>query len=323
MSYGTPGDARQSKNERRELARDKAKTLRDQQKKKEKRSKYLLQGGVVVVSLAIIAVIGVVIFSSIKTPTPGPRNMLSDGILIGEDYTATPTAALQPGEDPVPNVLSSDSDTIHIQMFVDYFCPVCGAFEDANADQLSTWIESGAASVEIFPIAILDRASQGTKYSTRAANAAACVADNAPDDYYAFNTVLFDNQPEEGTTGLTDEELIALTEEAGVSSPKPIAKCIVDQQFKSWVADARTRAQNGPIPNSDVDSVAGTPTIIVNGVKYTGALNDAKAFSSFVIQAENTNFNEKSTATPTPEPTETPATTDAPEVVTPEVTPAP
>ena len=213
-----------------------------------------------------------------------------------------PTAALKPGADPVPNVRDESSDVIHIQMYVDYFCPVCGQFEKANGDQLTTWLETGAATVEIFPMAILDRSSQGTKYATRAANAAACVANYSPDKYYDFHNILFANQPEENTPGLTDEQLVTLTTKAKVSSPKLVADCIADQKFKTWVADARTRAQNGPIPNSNVDKVTGTPTVIVNGLKYTGALDDAKAFSSFVIQAENTNSNEKSTSTPTPTP---------------------
>jgi len=302
MTYGNSGNDRQSKNERREAAREKAKVLRDQQRKKEKRSKVVLQGGVIVVSLAILAVVALVLINSVKTPGPGPRNMLSDGILINQGFTATPTAALKPGAEPVPNVQDKTSDVIHIQMYVDYFCPVCGDFEKANGDQLTTWLETGAANVEIFPMAILDRASQGTKYATRAANAAACVADASPDQYYDFHNILFENQPEENTAGLTDEQLIGLTKEAKVSSPKVIANCIDDQKFKNWVADARARAQNGPIANSNVDKVTGTPTVIVNGLKYTGALDDAKAFSSFVIQAETTDSNEQSTATPTPTP---------------------
>ncbi|GAB2466800.1 protein-disulfide isomerase [Conyzicola lurida] len=288
--------------------------LRDNQRKKDRRTKVFLQGGVIVVVLAIVAVVAFAIVTTIKPASPGPRNMLSDGILIGEGFTATRTAALEAGETPVANERDEDSDTIRIQMFVDYFCPICGEFEKANGDQLSTWVESGAAEVEIFPMAILDRLSNGTKYATRAANAAACVADNSPDSYYDYNTILFENQPEEGTDGLTDAELIDLTVEAGVSSPKLVANCIEDQEFKTWVADARTRAQNGPIPNSNVDAVAGTPTVIVNGVKYTGALNDAKAFAAFVIQAENDDSATTSTSTPTPAPAETaaPAETPAP-----------
>jgi len=313
LTHGISGNNRQSKNERREAAREKAKELRESQRKKDRRTKVVLQGSVIIALLAIVAVVAFVIVTTVRPAGPGPRNMLSDGILIGEGLTATPTKALQPGAEPVPNPRNDDDDVIRIQMYVDYFCPICGQFEDANGDQLTTWLESGAANVEIFPMAILDRASQGTKYATRAANAAACVADSSPDQYYDFHNILFANQPEEGTEGLSDEELIAFTEEAGVSEPGTVAKCIDDQKFKSWVADARTRAQNGPIFDSNVAKIAGTPTVIVNGLKYTGALDDPKAFSAFVLQAENTNFNESSTATPEPtaeptaEPTETPA----------------
>jgi protein-disulfide isomerase len=309
LTHGISGNDRQSKNERREAAREKAKELRESQRKKDRRTKVFLQGGVIVALLAIVAIVAFVIVTTVRPAGPGPRNMLSDGILIGEGLTATPTKGLQPGADPVPNQRNDDDDVIRIQMYVDYFCPICGQFEDANGDQLTTWLESGAANVEIFPMAILDRASQGTKYATRAANAAACVADSSPDQYYGFHNILFANQPEEGTEGLSDEELIAFTEEAGVSNPSAIAECIDEQTFKGWVADARTRAQNGPIFDSNVTKIAGTPTVIVNGLKYTGALDDPKAFSAFVLQAENTNFNESSTATPTPtpEPTETPA----------------
>lgn len=307
MSYELPGADGLSKNERREAAREKAKTLRDQQRKKEKRSRLLIQVGVLLAFVALAAAVTVVIFTAANRPaTPGPRNMLSDGILIGESFVAKPTAALQPGQNPVPNERDTTTDTISIQLFIDYFCPVCGTFEKTNGEQISTLVDSGAATVEIFPYAILDSVSQGTKYSTRAANAAACVADNSPDTYYAYNTVLFENQPKEGTGGLTNEELIDLTKEAGVQNAAAIKKCIETEKFKTWVAEARDRHRTEGVPNSNVDSVAGTPTVIVNGLKYTGALNDSAAFNQFVLQAANTNFNENSTSTPTPTPTPTP-----------------
>ena len=81
-----------------------------------------------------------------------------------------------------------------------------------------------------------------------------------------------------------------------------IASCITDQTFAGWVADARERNQVGPIPNSNVATVTGTPTVIVNGLQYTGALNDSSAFAAFVVQAANASFNEKSSPTPTPTP---------------------
>src|SRR5699024_12404568 len=53
--------------------------------------------------------------------------------------------------------------------------------------------------LNLHPISILDRASQGTEYSTRAANAAYCVADEDGEAAYTFIDLLFRNQPAEAT----------------------------------------------------------------------------------------------------------------------------
>ncbi|MGV8886341.1 MAG: DsbA family protein [Microbacteriaceae bacterium] len=310
MTDGIPGRDSLSKNERRAAARDKAKTLRDQQRKKDKRGRLLIQGGVLLAFVAIVATVAIVLVTTINRPeTAGPRNMASDGILIGENFVAKPTAAIQPGSMPTPNTRDEKSDVISIQLYIDYFCPICGTFEDANGDQIDKWVETGAATVELFPYAILDSRSQGTKYSTRAANAAACVADLSPDQFYDFHEALFAARPKEDTAGLSDDELIALTKKSNVTSATSIAKCITDQKFKAWVAEARERHRTGPIPNADVAIIKGTPTAIVNGVRYTGPLNNADAFADFVLQRANSTYNNNQTSSPTPTPVPTPSST--------------
>jgi len=291
-----------SKNQRREAAREKARQLREEQKKKDRRNKLLLQGGLIVVALAIVAGIAVVIFTSIRPPAPGPANMLSDGIKIGQDYKAVTTAGLKPDQTPVPSE-TNDPDVIDIQIYLDYQCPYCGQFEAANAEQIATWVKAGAATVEYHPISILDRGSLGTKYSTRSANAAACVANYSPDSFCDYNALLFTNQPEENTTGLPDEKLIDFAKQVDVKKLSSITSCIKDQSFKSWVSAATNRATTGPIPGADVENVSSTPTVLINGKKYTGAVGDAAAFAAAVASAAGQSFTQESTATPTPTPT--------------------
>jgi protein-disulfide isomerase len=297
-------ESRLSKNEKRENAREKARVLREEQKKKDKRTRLLLQGGIIVAALAIIAVVVLVIINSIKPAGPGPLNMASDGIQISQGFVATETPALQPGDDPVPTERAEGE--LNITMYVDYLCPICGQFEATNGDYISSLLENGGTTVDIHPITILDRLSQGTKYSTRSANAASCVANYSPNQFYDFHNLLFANQPAENSTGLSDEELIDLTAQAGVSDADSIASCIKGQEFKAFVTNATSRALNGPIPNSNVDKVTGTPTVIVNGLKYEGPINDLASFQAFVIQAAGETFNESSTSTPTPTPTPAP-----------------
>ena len=86
---------------------------------------------------------------------------------------------------------------------------------------------------------------------------------------------------------------------AGVEDTAAVNTCIDDQSFVSWVRAATERATSGPLPGTEVASVSGTPTVLVNGEAYTGSLTDADAFSSFVLSAAADTY---SSATPTPTP---------------------
>ena len=301
MTYESTGS---SPNPRREEAREKARSIREQQKKLEKRNRLLTLGIIGLGSIAVIGIVAIVISSTFRDPSSGPLNMRSDGIVIGEQFEAVETAAIRPGQQPIATVRDSTSEVIAIELYVDYFSPLGAAFEEANGSQISTWLETGAVTLEVHPLAILDRVSQGTKYSTRAANAAACVANFSPNQFYLFHTKVLASQPEENSAGLSDKQLISLTVDSKVDNATKIRGCIEGQNFKAWVADARERALTGPIPNSDVTAISNTPTVIVNGHKYEGAPNDAVAFANFMSKAAGTSFNESSTATPTPVPTD-------------------
>ena len=297
MTYESTGT---SPNPRREDAREKARTIREQQKQLEKRNRLLTLGIIALGSIAVIGIVAIVITSTFRAPSSGPLNMRSDGILIGESFQAVETSALRPGQEPVATVPEPASETISIVLYIDYFSPLGAAFEEANGEQLTTWLETGAASLEVHPLAILDRVSQGTKYSSRAANAAACVANFSPNQFYGFHKRLLAAQPSEDSAGLSNKQLEALTIQAQVSESTKIRGCIEDLTFATWVSDARDRALTGPIPNSDVTAISSTPTVIVNGHLYEGAPNDSVAFSAFMVRAVGSSFNESSTPTPTP-----------------------
>jgi protein-disulfide isomerase len=301
MSFDGPSDERPTKNQRREAARLKARQLREDQKKKERRNRVLLQGGIVVGTLAIVAIVVLAITSSIHPAGPGPRNMASDGILIGAGMKPVTTPALEPKATPVASKPDETGTVASIRVYLDYLCPFCGQFEKTNGDQIKKWVDSGAATVEIHPISLLTSKSAGTQYSLRAANAAACVANYAPEDFYAVNQELFKNQPEEGSAGLDDKQIKKLVKSAGVTTDvSKINSCIDGTDFKSWALDATDRALTGPLPNTNVPSVTGTPTVLVNGKQYQGSLDDPKEFASFVLQAAGETY---STSTPTPTPT--------------------
>ena len=290
----------------REGARERARELRELHKKQDRRRRWIIQGSVVGGVLVILAAITLVLFNFAQPSGRGPLNMLSDGIKIGTGFKAVQTAALPVDSKPIPSTTNSP-DVIDIKVYVDYLCPNCGTFEQKNGAQLRAWVKSGAATVEIHPIAILTTKSAGTQYSLRAANAAACVAEFSPNHFFDFNDALFANQPKEGTVALDDPQLIKRARDAGVTEMVRVGKCILDHRFRGWVQAATTRALNGPIPGADIKAVASTPTIIVNGTqfKYTTAF-DPNEFAQFVLQVAGDTFTKNPSPTPTPSPSVSP-----------------
>lgn len=306
MSNGGSNQPRPTRNERRDAAREKARILREEQKKRERRNKVLIQGGIIVAVLAVAALVVALIMQNTKPEGPGPENMASDGIVLtGVDgaITVVETPALAAGATPKATVHDESGEVANIVTYIDYLCPFCGQFETTNSESIRTMVESGAATLEVHPVAILTNKSAGTQYSLRAANAAACVAENSPEAFLDFNQLLFENQPEEGSTGLTNDELKEFVDQSGATSTSKIDTCIDDSQFKAWVQAATNRALTEPVPNSDLESITGTPTVLVNGKQYVGSLTDPAEFQSFVLQATGETFSESnSTETPTPTP---------------------
>ncbi|GAB3119328.1 DsbA family protein [Glaciibacter psychrotolerans] len=287
MNGTSPGEPRPPRKDLREAAREKARLQLKAAQKKEQRRQWAWRGGITVVLVAIVAVIALVIVNNAAPgSSSGPLNMASDGILFTGDGTTVSvvaTPALTANEKPIATPESAPANTVNIVTYVDYLCPYCGQFESTNGPQISSWLTAGNATLEVHPISLLDSGSLGTKYSTRAANAAACVANFEPAKFLDVNTALFTNQPKEDSTGLTNAQLTTLVTDAGARDSS-IPDCISNGTFTDWVASATTRALNGPLPNTSVPKVEGTPTVLVNGVKYTGALDDAAAFQAFVTQ---------------------------------------
>ena len=98
-----------------------------------------------------------------------------------------------------------------------------------------------------------------TNYSSRSANASACVAQSTAGDgnfdtWLKFHNALYAQQPEEGGAGLTNDELNSIAKQAGATNLK---HCIDDEQFSAFVKDTTQKALDS--------GVNATPTIKING----------------------------------------------------------
>lgn len=236
-------EPRTTKAERREAAREKARQLREEQQRRERRTRVLTIGGLVA-AVAVLAVAVTVIIG----------NSGSDDL----DSVAAPAGVTDNGGIPVSGGAAGATvadGAVRLDIYSDYMCPICGQFEQTNEQDLTTLANDPDVAVVYHPVSILDRASSGTQYSTRAANAAAVVADKDPENFVAFHEALYANQPEENSEGLTDEQIAQIAVGAGV--PQSVADTFASHTFFDWVTAATDRAS--------ADGMTGTPTIHING----------------------------------------------------------
>jgi protein-disulfide isomerase len=149
-----------------------------------------------------------------------------------------------------------------VSVYEDFMCPYCGEFEHGSREWLARYAEQGRVKVRYHPISILDSQSDGTEYPTRAANALAVVLDaSGPRVAKKFHDLLFENQPEEGTGGLSDTQLVSLAVKTGASE-KAVTPGIMKRSFEQWVVNATDTAQRQK-------GFQGTPFVQVDGKPFT------------------------------------------------------
>ncbi len=267
-------DPRPTKAERRDQAREQARAMREQQLKREKRNRLLAISGLVA-AVVVLAVVVVLILRP-GPATPGVAFTGDDGITLAD--TTAPAAAnanggIPVGQDGVAGTPAADGDVV-VSVYLDYMCPYCGQFEKANDSELTSLREEGGVTVEYHLLAFLDAQSKGTHYSTRAGNAAAIVADQAPEAFAAFSSALFANQPEEGTEGLTDDEIADLATEAGVPSAVVDTFTATVSEDDDWRTFAPWLAANNNQAATDLGKIS-TPTVLIDGTQFEGDLYNA------------------------------------------------
>ena len=212
-----------------------ARRIVEQQRAAEKRRAVTVWTSIAVVAVLLIAgVVGYGLYSSQKDDTAS---------------ATTPPGAVDDG-----TAFASGDGPVTIDIYEDFMCPVCHEFETSSGATLKQLVTDKKVTVRYHPIAILDRYSNGTKYSTRAAAAAA--AAGAAGKFAEYHQVLFDNQPEENSNGLDDAKLIDLGKSAGLTDAA-FGDAVNSGKYESWATKVTETAS--------AKGVTGTPTVLVNG----------------------------------------------------------
>jgi protein-disulfide isomerase len=182
-------------------------------------------------------------------------------IVIQSNRTATSADAAVPGNTVDGGnviVVGSTDAPVTVDLYEDFQCPNCKNFEDQTGTTLAQLIDAGTVQAHYHGMAFLDT-SANHDYSTRALNAAAAVVDTAgPEAYQKFHDLLFANQPPEGGSGLTNEQLVEYAGQAGATG-SAVQAAVLELTYGDWVAQVTDQASK--------DGVTGTPTVFVDGTK--------------------------------------------------------
>jgi protein-disulfide isomerase len=208
-----------------------------EQEAAERRRRFLIVGAVV----AVLAVIGGLTWFAISRGDTTGQAVDQSGV---------------PGNTEGYAVVVGDADApLTMKFYEDPQCPICQQFEAAVGEPVAAATADGKVKVAYHIVSFLDDRSQN-EYSSRAANALYVVADTAgPEVFAKYHSLLFENQPAEGTAGPDDDQLIAWAVEAGADEDA-VRQPIEDKVYEQWIENATDQMSK--------DGVNGTPGVFID-----------------------------------------------------------
>jgi protein-disulfide isomerase len=221
--------------------RSRARRIVEQQKAAERRRRITMWTTVVVVLVLVASgLTGWAVMANQSSKTAGKLT--------------TPSVAVDDG-----TAFAVGTGPVVVDLYEDFMCPICHEFENQTGATIKQLVSAKKITVRYHPVSILDRASNGTQYSTRAGGAAAAAAVGGK--FIEYHDVLYANQPEENSDGLTNAKLIDLGKSVGLTSTA-FADAINNKTYDAWAGKCTdTFSARG---------YTGTPTIVVAGKQVTG-----------------------------------------------------
>ncbi|GAA2007617.1 DsbA family protein [Microbacterium ulmi] len=162
--------------------------------------------------------------------------------------------------------LPAGSGPVEIGLWTDLSCPHCQSLEEIMGPDLQQWVADGDVSLTIHPLNFVSaKRGDATEWSTRAANALAAVADAGEADRLpAFYALLQEHQVT-SDGALTDDEIVALASQAGVTAD--ISDAVASQRFGAWVSASNEHWLGRTIGGTE-QVVQGVPILVIDGAVF-------------------------------------------------------
>ncbi|HEX6233325.1 MAG TPA: thioredoxin domain-containing protein [Jiangellaceae bacterium] len=215
-------------------ARDRVKSMREEQARKERRREQMMRFGIIAAVLVAVAIIAVAVMAN-RSSGPVDPDVQPAGITeSGGGYSITEAAA----------------DAPTMEVWFDFSCPHCRDFEAASGPFLKQLADNGDANVVYRPVTFV-----GQLASIKATNAWACSLDEGMGEQYMDAIYAIQGN-------YTDSQLLSAAESVGLSSDT-FESCVEDGTYEGWVNASHSLGVNEFSVNS-------TPTIfVVNGDQRT------------------------------------------------------
>lgn len=214
----------------------------------------LIIGGIAIVVIVAIIVVGLVLNKK-------------EGAVQSEGYGASTQSVATVSNGIVTVSKPGSTPAVTIDLYEDALCPACAEFERQFGQQINKAVDEGTLAVNVHMLNFLNEQSFSKDYSTRAAAASLCVAQedgSTPGAYLRFHSALFapQTQPQEGSSGdLSNQQLADLATTSGAPAA---AECITSGRNTAAAVAASTTSQE-TLKKATGGQVR-TPTVLNNGV---------------------------------------------------------
>lgn len=198
-----------------------------------------------VFALVAIFIVFAVVTAGSPQEGPAPTTTEDGGVQVTQDGVASgPLTEVDVSEEPTgggtpPGTLG---DPVNLVIYLDFSCQHCAEFEENYGEAIQTLVDHGEITVEYRVVALLD------DYSDRSAEAAACVADEAPDQYLDAVHYLSGQQEAQPSEDEIVEDLTGMGAD--------IDECMSESRYEAFVEHTSQHAQQ---------YITGTPSVWANG----------------------------------------------------------
>lgn len=179
----------------------------------------------------------------------------------GDDFTGSLPPVTREADGAV-SVAKAGVTAPVLEIYEDFQCPACKNLEKTSGDTFKRLAAEGKAKLVYRPFWLFQKQQEPLRgNSLRAANASYCAPADA--GWVGFHDKIFANQPNEGSNGFSNADLIKWAGESGISG-EPFTKCV-----NGGEKNAQVEAMSATATKAGVQS---SPTVKLDGKDIT---NDA------------------------------------------------